>query len=60
LPDASLADGVLKITPLTNAVSPEAEALARRVSAMLPRIKITDLLVEVDVWTAFKQPFAGH
>ena len=49
LPDASLADGVLKITPLTNAVPPEADALARRVSAMLPRIKITDLLVEVDV-----------
>jgi hypothetical protein len=53
LPDASLTDGVLKITPPTNAVPPEADALARRVSAMLPRIKITDLLVEVDVWTAF-------
>ncbi len=57
LPDASLADGVLKITPLTNAVPLEADALARKVSAMLPRIKITDLLVEVDVWTAFTQHF---
>ena len=57
LPDASLADGVLKITPLTNAVPPEADALARKVSTMLPRIKITDLLVEVDVWTAFTQHF---
>jgi TnpA family transposase len=57
LPDASLADGVLKITPLTNAVPPEADALARNVSTMLPRIKITYLLVEVDVWTGFTQHF---
>ena len=42
LPDASLADGVLKITPLTNTVPPEADVLARQVFAMLPRIKITD------------------
>ncbi|MBV8220467.1 MAG: Tn3 family transposase, partial [Solirubrobacterales bacterium] len=36
LPDASLTDGVLKVTPLTNAVPPEADVLARQVSAMLP------------------------
>src|SRR5512135_2313981 len=55
LPDASLADGVLKVTPLTNVVPPEADALARQVSAMLPRIKITDLLTEVDAWTGFSR-----
>ena len=57
LPDASLADSVLKITPLTNAVPPEADLRAQKVSAMLPRIKITDLLAEVDVRSAFTQRF---
>jgi TnpA family transposase len=57
LPDASLADGVLKVTPLTNMVPPEADVLARQVSAMLPRIKITDLLLEVDAWTGFSRHF---
>jgi TnpA family transposase len=57
LPDASLADGVLKVTPLTNTVPPEADILARQVSAMLPRIKITDLLTEVDAWTGFSRHF---
>ncbi len=57
LPDASLADGVLKVTPLTNTVPPEADALARQLSAMLPRIKITNLLMEVDDWTKFTRHF---
>ena len=57
LPDVSLADGVLKVTPLTNTVPPEADALAQQVSAMLPRIKITNLLMEVDDWTKFTRHF---
>jgi TnpA family transposase len=58
LPDASLSDGVLKITPLTNLVPPEAEALMRQAYALLPRIKITELLVEVDTWTDFTRHFS--
>jgi hypothetical protein len=57
LPDASLTDGVLKITPLTNLVPPEADTLTRQAYARLPRIKITDLLVEVDAWTDFSRHF---
>jgi hypothetical protein len=31
----------------------ELEQLTRQAYAMLPRIKITDLLIEVDEWTNF-------
>jgi TnpA family transposase len=43
--------GVLKITPIEKSTPPEAEALAIRLYAMLPRIRITDLLAEVAAWT---------
>jgi TnpA family transposase len=57
LPEASITDGVLKIAPLDNQEPEEAESLTRRAYAILPRIKITDLLVEVDEWTAFTRHF---
>jgi TnpA family transposase len=57
LPDASITDGVLKVTPLTNAVPAEVDDLMRRTYAKLPRIKVTDLLVEVDSWTDLSQHF---
>jgi len=48
LPAAVMLDkGVLKITPIEKSTPPEAEALATRLYAMLPRIRITDLLSEV-------------
>jgi hypothetical protein len=43
--------GALKITPIEKSTPPEAEALATRLYAMLPRIRITDLLAEVAGWT---------
>src|SRR5271165_4076564 len=51
LPEVMLDKGVLKITPIEKSTPPEAEALAARLYAMLPRIRITDLLSEVARWT---------
>jgi len=48
---------VLKITPIKKSAPPEAEALAARLYAMLPRIRITDLLSEVARWTLFTECF---
>ena len=44
LPDASIVDGVLKIIPPDDQEPEELEQLTRQAYAMLPRIKITDLL----------------
>jgi TnpA family transposase len=57
LPDAAINESGLKITPLTNAVPEEANVLMRRAYALLPHVKITDLLLEVDSWTRFSQHF---
>jgi len=57
LPDVTLEKGVLKITPIKKSAPPEAEALAVRLYAMLPRIRITDLLSEVARWTLFTECF---
>ena len=64
LPDVDLADGELKITPLRAATPPEAENLRDAAYDLLPRIKITDLLLEVNHWTGFSECFThqrnGH
>jgi hypothetical protein len=57
LPDVTLDKGVLKITPIEKSTPPEAEALAERLYAMLPHIRITDLLSEVARWTLFTDCF---
>jgi hypothetical protein len=49
--------GALKITPIEKSTPPEAEALAARLYAMLPRIRVTDLLAEVARWTLFPDCF---
>src|SRR5271156_1497259 len=48
LPDAILTDSGLKITPLTNVVPPEIEALVQKIYGLLSHVKITALLLEVD------------
>ena len=57
MPDVTLDKGVLKITPIEKSTPPEAEALAERLYAMLPRIRVTDLLSEVARWTLFTDCF---
>jgi TnpA family transposase len=57
LPDVSIEKGVLKIAPIEKSTPPETEALAARLYAMLPRIRVTDLLSEVARLTLFTDCF---
>lgn len=57
LPDASLSGGILRVSPLKKMVPDGVEELTRRAYDLLPRIKLTDLLVEVDGWTQFSRHF---
>jgi hypothetical protein len=57
LPEVRLERGVLKISPIEKSTPPEAEALAERLYAMLPRVRITDLMSEVARWTRFTDCF---
>ena len=57
LPDASITDTGLKITPLANAVPDAADTLMRQAYALLPHLKITELLLEVDELDRLHPPF---
>jgi TnpA family transposase len=57
LPDAELDDKGLRISPLDDATPAEAKRFTQRVYDLLPRVKITDLLLEVDQWTGFTRHF---
>ncbi len=57
LPDVVLNESGLKITPLINSVPEEADALMQKVCTLLPHVKITELLKEVDNWTCFSRHF---
>ena len=57
LVDVRMENEHLIITPLTNAVPKEVDGFSLKVHSLLPRIKLTDLLVEVDSWTQFTKHF---
>jgi hypothetical protein len=57
LPDALITDELLKVKPLTKCVPQEAERLEAEVYSLVPHLKITELLLEVDQWTNFSHHF---
>jgi TnpA family transposase len=59
LEGVELRDGRLHVTPVKAATPPEAEALAARIVAMLPRARITEVLHEVARATGFPAAFTN-
>ncbi len=57
LPDAIITTSGLKVTPLDAIMPDKAQSLIDQAAALLPHVKITDLLLEVDDWTDFTRHF---
>jgi TnpA family transposase len=58
LPEAALTEEGLSISPIRKSENEAADRLVRRLYAMLPRLRITELFAEVHGWTGFANRFA--
>ena len=58
LPEASLTTEGLSISPIRRSENEAADGLVRRLYAMLPRLRVTELFAEVHGWTGFAGRFA--
>jgi TnpA family transposase len=58
LPEASLTEEGLSISPIRKNENEAADATIRRLYAMLPRLRVTELFAEVHGWTGFADRFA--
>ena len=57
LPDATITETGLKITPIETSVPKNAKPFVDKATTLLPRVKFTELLLEVDQWTNFTEHF---
>jgi TnpA family transposase len=57
LVDASIDEAGLKVAPIRREQRERAKTLSRRLYALMPRIRITDLLAEVNGWMGFAARF---
>lgn len=57
LEDVRVRQDGMRISSLKAVTPGEAESLAQRLYSMMPTLRITDLLVEVDRWTGFSAAF---
>ncbi len=57
LPEASLTEEGLSISPIRKTEDEAADTITRRLYAMLPRLRITELFAEVHGWTSFADRF---